>query len=173
MGMPNLAELIMSRKRELGHTYRKLQELSHDAFTSQRWQQLATGVRIKEFPEPTTVAAIAEALDVDVNRVVLAIARSLGLAVKPAESDLAAMLPASARGLTTEQRHAILAVIKAMNPSGVSSGDPVAADHDHGVTGAAPPESERHRFVAGVTRAAGRSPRSDEDRQRKSRLSPS
>ncbi|GGG19939.1 hypothetical protein GCM10007304_37300 [Rhodococcoides trifolii] len=47
------------------------------------WRQWATGTPLSTFPEPSTLAAAAAALDVDVATVVLAAARSAGLAVEP------------------------------------------------------------------------------------------
>lgn len=85
-------------------------------FSAQRWQQLGTGVRIKEFPEPATIQAMADALEVDVASVVLAAAASIGLPVERRQSELAAMLPSNADDLTEEQRDAVLAVIRAMTP---------------------------------------------------------
>ena len=117
--VPTLADLIATRRSERGWSYRHLQERSGDVIKSQRWQQLGTGVRIKEFPEPASIQAIADALEIGVDRVLLAAARSIGLEVRGHRSELASMLPAGADRLTQAQRDAVLAVIRSMvNPSG-------------------------------------------------------
>lgn len=114
--MPNLADLISARKAERGWSYAQLAERANDAVSRQRWQQLGTGTRIKEFPEPATIQAIADALDVDITLVVLAVARSIGFDVSKRDSSLAAMLPPSAAHLSPEQRDAVLAVVRVMAP---------------------------------------------------------
>lgn len=113
--MPTLAELITQQKQRNGASYRTLEDRAGSVISAQRWQQLGTGTRINEFPEPATLQAIADALQVDIATVVLAAARSIGLKVRRrSESDLAAMLPASAARLTGEQRDAILALVRAI-----------------------------------------------------------
>lgn len=113
--MPTLSELITEQKQRRGFSYADLENRADSAIRRQRWQQLGTGVRIKEFPEPATIEAMAKALDVDVAVVVLAAARSIGLDVKRgAQSDLAAMLPYSANKLTADQRAAIVALVRAI-----------------------------------------------------------
>ncbi|WP_328439209.1 hypothetical protein [Nocardia puris] len=114
--MPNLADLIQARRAERGWSYRTLSARADHVVSAQRWQQLGTDVRIKEFPEPATIRAMADALEVDVTSVVLATAASIGLPVTRRQSELAAMLPGNADDLTAEQRDAVLAVIRAMAP---------------------------------------------------------
>lgn len=114
--VPTLADLIQARRAERGWSYRILADRADHVFSAQRWQQLGTGVRIKEFPEPATIQAMADALEVDVASVVLAAAASIGLPVERRQSELAAMLPSNADDLTEEQRDAVLAVIRAMTP---------------------------------------------------------
>lgn len=80
-----LAALIVKRKQELGFTYRELEARTDGTVSSQRWQQLGTGVRIKEFPEPATLQAMASAMQVDETTVVLATAESVGLDTKPTD----------------------------------------------------------------------------------------
>lgn len=60
---------------------------------------------------------MADALEVDVAAVLLATAKSLGLDVQRRQSELAAMLPSTADQLTSEQRDAVLAVVRAMTPT--------------------------------------------------------
>lgn len=107
---------IINRVRKTrGWSYRTLAERSNGIVSHQRWQQLGTAERLKEFPEPRTITAMAEALDVDVTTVVLALGKTIGLDVRPspAASDL---LPPEADLLTAEQREAIRVLIKAMVP---------------------------------------------------------
>lgn len=117
LSVPTLADLIQARKAARGWSYREIAARGNDVISAQRWQQLGTGVRLKEFPEPTTVAAMADALEVDVAAVLLATAKSLGLDVQRRQSELAAMLPSTAERLTPEQRDAVLAVVRAMTPT--------------------------------------------------------
>ncbi len=114
-GVPTLDELIAERKRLRGFSYADLENRAVSTISRQRWQQLGTGVRIKEFPEPATLEAMATALDVDVAEVVLAAARSIGLDVKRgAQSDLAARLPSTADRLTEVQRDAIVTLVRSI-----------------------------------------------------------
>jgi len=129
--VPTLADLISARKTERGWSYQQLADRAHGAVSRQRWQQLGTGVRIKEFPEPATIQAIADALEVDVTLVVLGVARSIGFAVRTQDSSLAAMLPPGADLLNDEQRNAVLAVVRAMAPrqlTGASNEDTSTQD---------------------------------------------
>lgn len=115
-GVPTLAQLIADRKTQRGLSYGDLESRAGFVISRQRWQQLGTNLRVKEFPEPATLEAMAAALEVDVALIVLATARSIGLPVESgAQSDLARMLPSSARHLTVEQRDAVLAVVRAMS----------------------------------------------------------
>ncbi|UUG69897.1 immunity repressor [Gordonia phage Morkie] len=113
--VPTLSELITERKTLRGFSYADLENRADAVITRQRWQQLGTGVRIKEFPEPATIEAMAAALDVDVAEVVLAAARSIGLNVqRGAQSDLAARLPYSADKLTPVQQDAIVTLVRSI-----------------------------------------------------------
>lgn len=112
--VPNLADLISARKAERGWSYQQLADRASGVISRQRWQQLGTGTRIKEFPEPATIQSISDALDVDITLVVLAVARSIGFAVRSRDSALAAMLPPGADRLTEEQRDVVLAVVRVL-----------------------------------------------------------
>lgn len=117
--VPTLAELITEQKRQRGFSYRDLEVRADSVITHQRWQQLGSGTRVKEFSEPPTIRAMARALDVDEALVVLAMAKSIGLDVEVggAQSELARMLPGSTRALTAEQRNAIVGMVRAMTQS--------------------------------------------------------
>jgi hypothetical protein len=114
--VPTLAQLISEQRRLRGFSYRELEARADSVITHQRWQQLGSGTRIKEFTEPATLRAMAKALDVDVTLVVLATAKSIGLPVETGvgQSELARMLPYSARELTIEQRDAIVSLVRAI-----------------------------------------------------------
>ncbi len=111
----DIDQIINRVRKTRGWSYRTLSERTDSTVSHQRWQQLANADRLKEFPEPRTITAIAQALDVDVTTVVLALAKSIGLDVRPspAASDL---LPPEADLLSAEQREAIRILIKAMVP---------------------------------------------------------
>lgn len=115
--VPDLALLIGERKNAHGWTYRELEARSGGAIKYQRWQQLATGKRITEFPEPATLQAIATAIDVDVTAVVIAAAKTIGLQVRPTGSDFATMLPTGVDGIEPEMRDALLRVIRLASKS--------------------------------------------------------
>jgi len=116
--VPNLQQLITEQKQLRGRSYGDYERMAGHVITRQRWQQLGTGARIKEFSEPATIKAMADALEVDVAVVVLAMAKSLGLPIGSgiAQSDLAVMLPPSARNLTPEQRDAIVRLVRVFAP---------------------------------------------------------
>lgn len=117
-GVPNIQQLITEQKQLRSRSYGDYERMAGYVISRQRWQQLATGARIKEFSEPATIKAMAEALEVDVAVVVLAMAKSLGLPIESgiAQSDLAVMLPPSARTLNAEQRDAIVRLVRAFAP---------------------------------------------------------
>lgn len=116
--MPNLQQLITEQKDLRNRSYGDYERMAGYVISRQRWQQLGTGARIKEFSEPATIKAMAEALEVDVAVVVLAMAKSLGLPIESgiAQSDLAVMLPPSARNLTAEQRDAVVRLVRVFAP---------------------------------------------------------
>ncbi len=117
--VPTLAELIGEKRDLRGYSYADLETRAGHTITRQRWQQLGSGARVKEFSEPDTIRAMAAALEVDESLVVLAMAKSIGLNVElgGAQSALARMLPASARDLTAEQRNAIVGMVRVIGQS--------------------------------------------------------
>lgn len=114
MEVPELADLISHVKTTRGWSYQTLADRTEGVLTRQRWQQLGTTVRIKEFPEPETLSAIADALQVNITSVVLAAAKTIGLPVTRELSALATLLPVGTERLADYQRDAIVGVIKAM-----------------------------------------------------------
>lgn len=141
--MQSLEALIGGRRDERGWTFQDLADRSGGKPTRQRWQQLASGVRVSEFPEPGTLQAIADALEVDVTSVVLGVAVTIGLPVRRRGSELAAMLPASASNLTVEQRDAVLAVVRAMTPKESNATQEQESEQDQGSAEAGPAAAAR------------------------------
>lgn len=116
MGIGDLQHLLAQRKGT-----RSYERLSRDCGGNpgaKRLQQLGTQP-IKNFPDPPTVEGLARGLGVTRTEVVLACARSLGVAV---EHDDALSLDTA--GLTPRQTDALRMVIAAMlDRDGGSSGD--------------------------------------------------
>lgn len=108
-----LQELINTRRDERGWSYADLEHRADHKITRGRWQQLATHVRMKAFPERDNIPVIADVLEVDQTTVVLAVARSLDLDVRWRGPDLAALMPAGTDHLSEPVRDAILGVIRA------------------------------------------------------------
>ncbi len=109
----SLAQLIRSRMQEHGWSYRDLELRSDHALTRGRWQQLGSGTPQKSFPEPATLAAIAEVLQVEITLVVLAAGRAVGLDTRLPDTDLARLLPPGTELLSERMRTAILTMIRA------------------------------------------------------------
>lgn len=142
----SLRDLILTMKGS--RTYLGLEQDSGGVIKAQRWNQVANGIRISEFPEPRTITAMADALNVEVDVVLMAFARTLGLSVKRSRSIFADLLPPAVDGLSDKQKSAVLSVIRAMNEESgdaiqdegyfVASGnpfpgeDPPTGNHDEG-----------------------------------------
>lgn len=118
-----LQQLIRARMEERGWSYGELERRSGHQLTKGRWGQLGTGVRQVGFPEPATLACIAEVLEVDVTTVVLAAAQTVGLNVRRRGPDLAHLLPAGTDQLPVAWRDAILTVIRMAVADGLPRGD--------------------------------------------------
>lgn len=157
-GVPTLAQLITEQKDLYGYSYAELAARTDHVISRQRWQQLGTGVRLHEFPEPATLAAISAALGVNVSHVLLATARTIGLPVEiDGTSDLARMMPYSARKLTVDQRNAILAVVRSIvdpdraerlaDARAVARGEKPIMPPGHGSTPESPKPRQRRRGV--------------------------
>lgn len=95
-------ELIRRHRDRTGASFMDMQRASGDKVLRQRWQQLAKGDGIKEFPEPDTIRAIAATLLADETDVVLGFASAVGLDVR--SSGPAVPLPAGAEQLDDAQR---------------------------------------------------------------------
>lgn len=108
-----LQDLIRARIDERGWTYADLARRSGDQLSRGRWQQISTGNRLRAFPEPASLEAIAAALEVDVTTVLLATARSVGLDARMSGPELAHLLPAGTDLISDQMRDAILTLIRA------------------------------------------------------------
>lgn len=108
-----LHDLIRARIEERGWNYADLARRSGNRLTRSRWQQIGTGVRLRSFPEPASIEAMAAALEVDVTTVLLATAQSIGLDARRGGPTLAHLLPAGTDRLSDQMRDAILTLIRA------------------------------------------------------------
>lgn len=144
--VPNLQQLITEQKSLSGRSYADYEARAGSVISRQRWQQLGKGDRIKEFSEPATIQAMADALEVDATVVILAMAKTLGFPVDDYESDLARMLPPSARNLTVEQRDAIVRLVRAIAPSEGAQDAPLS---DPTAAAGAPSEAGEDQEAAG------------------------
>lgn len=113
--MLTLQELIRARMDERGWSYSDLARRAGPTvgLTKGRWQQLGTGRRMTEFPEPATLQHIADVLEVDVTTVLLATGRTLGLPVRVRGSNFGNLLPAGVDQLTERIRDGLLTIIRA------------------------------------------------------------
>ena len=105
----NLAELIRTTKGD-----RTYDQLSHDCGrepTSQRLQQMAAGKPVREFPKVSTIRNLAVGLGVSQQTVILAVAESAGLDVRPV-SGIAALIPPSDVELSDREVATILQVVR-------------------------------------------------------------
>lgn len=108
-----LQQLIERRAAELGLSDEQLAQRSGDVVRRARWQQLRSGKPIKESPEPATVRAIADALNVDITTVWLGVGRALGLNVRRTGSTFGSLLPAGIDELPIEVQSAFAALARA------------------------------------------------------------
>ncbi|PJE23635.1 MAG: hypothetical protein CK431_10285 [Mycobacterium sp.] len=116
----SLQDLIRTLKGD--RTYAGLEEASGGVVKAQRWNQIVNGIRISEFPEPRTINAMARALNVNVEVIVLAFARAVGLDVQRHRSVFADLLPPMVNNLTDKQRDALLGIVRSMNDTTAAEG---------------------------------------------------
>jgi transcriptional regulator with XRE-family HTH domain len=109
-----LQALIRARMDERGWSYADLARRSGDRLTRSRWQQIGTGVRVTNFPEPANLALMADVLEVDVTTVLLAAAQTLGLDARRRGTDFAQLLPAGTDRLPEKVQAAVLSMIRAL-----------------------------------------------------------
>ena len=108
-----LHQLIRTCMDERGWSYTDLERRSERALTRGRWQQLGSGVRLRNIPDPASLLVIARVLEIDITTVVLGAARTLGLSVRPGGGDLAQLLPEQTERLSPRMHAAILTLIRA------------------------------------------------------------
>lgn len=101
-----LPDLILSLKGD--RTYKELEAASGGVVKSQRWNQLANGERVNEFPTPPTLEAMAAALPCDIEVLILACARTVGIDVHHRQSRFVDMLPPSVDELSDRSKSALL-----------------------------------------------------------------
>lgn len=120
---PTLQALVADRKGD--RSYEQLAALSEGRLSRARIQQIATR-EMKAFPDAVTLAGLAQALDVPVQEVVLATARSLGLEVRGGASGDALLVPGG-RNLSTPAQEALLTMARELSKAGARDDEREAA----------------------------------------------
>lgn len=143
-----LRDLILTLKGE--RTYADLEQASGGVVKAQRWNQITNGFRVNEFPTPRTIEAIALTLNVNVEVVLMAFAREVGLDVQNSRSLFADLLPPMVTDLTDEQRSALLAVIRSMASANEASSS------DEGEKPVKPPKTQPQKKTGGKKKATPR-----------------
>lgn len=108
--VPDLPTLIRERL-DRGTTLQALEDASGGQVKAARWSTLSSGSRLKEFPEPRTLAAIARALSLTEGAVVIATARALGLDMEHRGPVLSDRIPSSADLLPVPVQSAIVNLV--------------------------------------------------------------
>lgn len=108
-----LHQLIRTCMEDRGWSYTDLARRSGQALTRGRWQQLGSGVRQKNFPDPASLQVIAQVLEVDITTVVLGAAQAVGLDARLQGSAFADLLPGETGRLSPHMRDVILNLIRA------------------------------------------------------------
>lgn len=116
-----LRDLILVMKGD--RTYAGLEKASGGVVKAQRWNQIANGIRVTLFPEPRTIKAMARALNVGEEVVLLAFAREIGLDVGRHRNRFADLLPPGVSKLSEKKQAAILSVIHAMTEEADQPGE--------------------------------------------------
>jgi hypothetical protein len=107
-----LPDLILSLKGD--RTYKDLEAASHGVVKAQRWNQIANGERVNEFPTPPTLEAMAAALPCDIEVLILACARTVGIDVRPRRSRFVDMLPPDVDELSERSKTLLLNTARAL-----------------------------------------------------------
>lgn len=110
--VPSLQLLIRSRMDERGLTFPELERAS--GLGKSRWHQLASGKRMRTWPDPDTLRLIADTLGYDHTTIVLATAQSLGLEVRTRGSLFSQLLPTGTDLLSPDTREALLSLVRAV-----------------------------------------------------------
>jgi hypothetical protein len=117
-----LQDLVTTLKGD--RTYEQLEEATHGVVKAQRWNQIANGIRVREFPKPVTIEAMASVLGCDIEVLLLAFARAVGMDVRRRQSSFIDMLPPSVDKLSDRQQSFIISAIRAMNDDGGDDENP-------------------------------------------------
>lgn len=125
---PTLQALVADRKG--GRSYEQLAALSGGRLSRARIQQIATR-EMKAFPDAATLAGLARALDVPVQEVVLATARSLGLEVRGGTSGDALLVPGG-KNLSAPAQDALLTMARELSKSGARNDERSASGEERG-----------------------------------------
>lgn len=117
-----LQDLVTTLKGD--RTYEQLEDATGGVVKAQRWNQIANGIRVREFPKPVTIEAMASVLGCDIEVLLLAFARAVGMDVRRRQSSFIDMLPPSIDDLTDRQKSFIISAIRAMNDGGDDENPP-------------------------------------------------
>lgn len=107
----NMQELIRAAKGT--RSYLDLERDCSGKLKAARWQQIATRP-LRAFPDPLSLAAIAQALRVPNRTVILAAANSLGLDTAVPDNRLTELLPPAVDELNERSIAAVLTVVDAL-----------------------------------------------------------
>lgn len=163
---PTLQALVADRKGD--RSYEQLAALSDGRLSRARIQQIATR-EMKAFPDAATLAGLAMALDVPVQEVVLATARSLGLEVRGGAAGDALLVPGG-KNLSTPAQDALLTMARELSKTGARNDKqaPTGVERDaqpDGVTDDDRPwEQDEYGLAAKRGRNRGREAREQQDR---------
>lgn len=116
----NLADLITAHKG--ARSYVKLEEACGGSPKAARLQQLAAGPP-KNFPDPSTIAALARGLRVPATTVVLAAAESLGIDVRRPNQAVLDRFPAGVDRLSEEQLQALILMAQSLVDASVEKAE--------------------------------------------------
>ncbi|AER47612.1 transcriptional repressor [Mycobacterium phage DS6A] len=117
-----LPDLILSLKGD--RTYKQLEADSGGVVKSQRWNQLANGERITEFPEPGTLKAMADALPCAIEVLLLAVARQVGLEAHGTRTGFVDLLPPSVDQLSAGSQSALLTMARSLTEAEAAAPPP-------------------------------------------------
>lgn len=120
-----LQDLITTLKGD--RSYRELETASGGVVKSQRWNQLANGQRVTEFPGPETLNAIGAALPCDPEVLLLAVARTVGYELGQRYSRFADMLPPSIDDMSEASKSALLTMARALSETDAAVNTPQPA----------------------------------------------
>jgi hypothetical protein len=110
---PTIQQLLQEWRDHTGWSYAMMSKATGDVVARNQLHELTTG-QPRSWPDTKTVIALAEALSVSEQTVVLGFATSLGLPITTEGSLLATMLPRSADYLTLAERTHVIGIVTAL-----------------------------------------------------------